>query len=73
MKWQQIVIGVQKQHLIILNLNSTEIVSIMRMPEINSYVHYSSNYDNAFWDGVRMTYGDGNSFKPLTSIDCLWP
>ncbi len=36
---------------------------------INSYVHYSSNYDNAFWDGVRMTYGDGNSFKPLTSID----
>ncbi len=36
---------------------------------INSYVHYSNNYDNAFWDGVRMTYGDGNTFKPLTSID----
>lgn len=36
---------------------------------INSYVHYSTNYDNAFWDGVRMTYGDGNTFKPLTSID----
>ena len=36
---------------------------------INSYVHFSNNYDNAFWDGVRMTYGDGNSFKPLTSLD----
>lgn len=36
---------------------------------INSYVHYSANYDNAFWDGLRMTYGDGNSFKPLTSLD----
>lgn len=36
---------------------------------INSYVHYSTNYDNAFWDGVRMTYGDGNTFKPLTSLD----
>jgi bacillolysin len=36
---------------------------------IYSYVHYSNNYDNAFWNGVAMTYGDGNSFKPLTSID----
>jgi Zn-dependent metalloprotease len=36
---------------------------------INSYVHYSSNFDNAFWDGVRMTYGDGSAFKPLTSLD----
>ena len=36
---------------------------------INSYVHYAANYDNAFWDGIRMTYGDGSSFKPLTSLD----
>lgn len=39
---------------------------------LRSYVHYSSNYFNAFWDGSRMTYGDGNStdgFKPLTAID----
>src|SRR5690606_29960198 len=36
---------------------------------IVSYVHYSNNYDNAFWDGVRMTYGDGNTYNPLTSID----
>jgi bacillolysin len=38
---------------------------------INSYVHYSSSYVNAFWDGTRMTYGDGNgtTFDPLTSQD----
>lgn len=37
--------------------------------KITSYVHYSSSYDNAFWNGVCMTYGDGNTFKPLTSLD----
>ncbi len=26
-----------------------------------SSVHYSSNYCNAFWNGVQMVYGDGNS------------
>ncbi|MBN4065710.1 M4 family metallopeptidase [Candidatus Amoebophilus asiaticus] len=35
-----------------------------------SYVHYSSNYSNAFWDGQRMTYGDGSgSYNPFTAID----
>ncbi len=36
-----------------------------------SYVHYSNNYNNAYWDGVRMTYGDGNgtTFSPLTELD----
>lgn len=35
-----------------------------------SYVHYSTNYVNAFWDGNRMTYGDGDAtYKPLTSMD----
>lgn len=35
-----------------------------------SYVHYSSNYANAFWDGTRMTYGDGNSqYSAFTAID----
>ncbi|HET9504096.1 MAG TPA: M4 family metallopeptidase, partial [Hymenobacter sp.] len=38
--------------------------------KILSYVHYSNRYENAFWDGSRMTYGDGAStFKPLTSLD----
>lgn len=39
---------------------------------IKSYVHYSTNYFNAFWDGSRMTYGDGsslNGYKPLTALD----
>jgi Zn-dependent metalloprotease len=26
---------------------------------LNSYVCYSTNYQNAFWDGYEMTYGDG--------------
>lgn len=36
-----------------------------------SYVHYDNNYANAFWDGQRMTYGDGNggSMGPLTALD----
>ncbi len=38
---------------------------------IKSYVHYSSAYDNAYWDGLRMTYGDGSGtyFDALTSLD----
>lgn len=37
-----------------------------------SYVHYSTNYLNAYWDGSRMTYGDGNSSTtPLTSLDIV--
>ncbi|RYY21512.1 MAG: T9SS type A sorting domain-containing protein [Cytophagaceae bacterium] len=38
--------------------------------KILSYVHYSTSYENAYWDGTRMTYGDGAStFKPLTALD----
>lgn len=39
---------------------------------LNSYLHYSVGYFNAFWDGSRMTYGDGDAAhgnKPLTSLD----
>ena len=34
-------------------------------------VHYGRNYVNAFWDGTKMTYGDGNgtTFGPLVSLD----
>ena len=40
---------------------------------INSYVSYSSNYVNAFWDGSRMTYGDGDgvNYGPLVSLDIV--
>ncbi len=35
-----------------------------------SYVHYDQDYGNAFWDGQRMTYGDGsNGNNPLTALD----
>lgn len=39
--------------------------------KIRSYIHYRSNYVNAFWNGYVMTYGDGNgsSWYPLTSVD----
>lgn len=37
---------------------------------LKSYIHYDNNYVNAFWDGQRMTYGDGDAFNtPLTTID----
>ncbi|MCI1188685.1 M4 family metallopeptidase [Hymenobacter sp. DH14] len=37
---------------------------------IKSYVHYSRSYENAYWDGTRMTYGDGATrFRPLTALD----
>ncbi|MFZ6846249.1 M4 family metallopeptidase [Undibacterium sp. RuTC16W] len=33
-------------------------------------VHYGSAYENAFWDGSSMNFGDGAStFYPLTSLD----
>lgn len=37
---------------------------------LKSYVHYSSAYENAYWSGSEMVYGDGAStFAPLTSLD----
>jgi len=36
-----------------------------------SRVHYGKGYVNAFWDGSKMTYGDGDgvNFGPLVSLD----
>lgn len=31
---------------------------------LNSNVHYGVSYDNAFWDGKQMTYGDGDEDLP---------
>ena len=35
---------------------------------IISTVHHRQGYNNAFWDGQQMVYGDGDGqiFKPLT-------
>jgi Zn-dependent metalloprotease/subtilisin-like proprotein convertase family protein len=40
---------------------------------LKSYIHYSSNYNNAFWNGSVMTYGDGDgaTFSPLTEVDII--
>jgi len=38
--------------------------------QLTMRVHYSTNYENAFWDGSSMTFGDGlNRFYPLVSLD----
>jgi len=41
---------------------------------LNSSVHYSTNYNNAFWNGSQMVYGDGDgtTFSPLSrSLDVV--
>lgn len=35
-------------------------------------VHFGQNYENAFWDGQQMTFGDGGaSLYPLTALDVM--
>jgi len=36
---------------------------------LKAYVHFDSNYDNAYWNGSVLTFGDGSSFDILTSLD----
>ena len=40
---------------------------------LNSYVHYGIDIANAFWDGNRMSYGDGNGIttNPFTATDVI--
>jgi Zn-dependent metalloprotease len=38
--------------------------------QLTMRVHYSNNYENAFWNGSSMTFGDGaTTFYPLVSLD----
>jgi vibriolysin len=38
--------------------------------QLQMRVHYSTNYENAFWNGSAMTFGDGATrFYPLVSLD----
>ncbi|WP_363800186.1 M4 family metallopeptidase [Lysobacter firmicutimachus] len=40
--------------------------------QLNLRVHYSNNYENAFWDGRTLTFGDGRTtFHPLVSLDVV--
>jgi Zn-dependent metalloprotease len=32
---------------------------------LDSTVHYQKGYDNAFWDGKQMVYGDGDEDQPV--------
>ena len=38
--------------------------------QLTMRVHYGSNYENAFWNGSSMTFGDGkDTFYPLVDIN----
>lgn len=40
--------------------------------KLRNYVHFRDNFDNAFWDGERMFYGDGGTyFDALVSLDVI--
>ena len=40
--------------------------------QLRMRVHYGNNYENAFWDGQQMTFGDGASrFYPLVDINVV--
>jgi thermolysin len=38
-----------------------------------SRTHYGNNYNNAFWDGASMTYGDGDgtTYRPFDALDVV--
>jgi Zn-dependent metalloprotease len=43
-----------------------------RGAELDSFVHYGTKFDNAFWDGHEMVYGDGDQFHAFTgAIDVI--
>ncbi len=57
-------------YLKVFNRNSTD----GKGAPLNGYVHYGSQYDNAFWDGQEMIFGDGDGqmFTDLTkSVDVI--
>ncbi|MBL7784289.1 MAG: M4 family metallopeptidase [Chitinophagales bacterium] len=39
--------------------------------KLMSWVHFGNGFDNAFWNGNFMTYGDGSIFSPLVSTDIV--
>lgn len=39
---------------------------------LHGWVHYGDRYDNAFWDGTEMVFGDGDMFDRFTkSLDVI--
>jgi len=53
-----------------LNIHSRNSINGSGFPLV-SFVHYDVGYDNAFWNGSEMTYGDagGPPNSPLTTLE----
>lgn len=45
----------------------------LRFGYMVSRTHYGNNYNNAYWDGASMTYGDGNgtTYRPFDAVDVV--
>jgi thermolysin len=45
----------------------------LSMGHMVSRTHYGRNYNNAFWDGASMTYGDGDgtTYNPFDAFDVV--
>lgn len=55
---------------VVFNLYSDWYNTAPLTQKLRMRVHYGNNYENAFWDGQQMTFGDGaDRFYPLVSLD----
>ena len=55
---------------VIFNMYNAYIGKAPLTSQLVMKVHYRTSYENAFWDGTAMTFGDGAStFYPLVSLD----
>ncbi|EKE76739.1 M4 family metallopeptidase [Gallaecimonas xiamenensis] len=55
---------------VIFNMYSDWLQTAPLTFKLTMRVHYGNSYENAFWDGSAMTFGDGGStFYPLVSLD----
>lgn len=51
-------------------LSENDIFGRKRPMQLVMRVHYGNNYENAYWDGEQMTFGDGdNIMYPLVSLE----
>ncbi len=62
----------QKTYEYFLNVHNRNSLDSSGMA-LYSWIHYGTDYNNAFWNGSWMTYGDGDSilFTSLTSPDVV--
>ena len=55
---------------VVFNMYNDVVGSAPLTFQLKMRVHYGSSYENAFWNGSSMTFGDGGSrFYPLVSLD----